>query len=138
MGLLYTLAMRICAAALLMASLLPTSSCSGVHEIAKQVTELRTVQQAVQQKVGKDIVGVTLMNGTSLNVNLVNSALKRLPMTEKQMKAAEIAKVAYDAYTYRAQVKSVRVTFAVVSTTMVVVTTNDSTDSFTFDASELQ
>lgn len=121
-----------------MASLLPTSSCSGVHEIAKQVTELRTVQQAVQQKVGKDIVGVTLMNGTSLNVNLVNSALKRLPMTEKQMKAAEIAKVAYDAYTYRAQVKSVRVTFAVVSTTMVVVTTNDSTDSFTFDASELQ
>lgn len=95
------------------------------------------MQEAVQREVGKDIVGVTLSNGTSLNVNLVNSSLKKLPQAEKQTKAAEIAKAAYDSYADRAQLKSVRVAFVVVSTFLVVVTTNDSSDSFTFNASEL-
>jgi hypothetical protein len=113
------------------------SSCSAAREVAKQVSELQSVQQAVQQKLGKDIVGVTLMNGNSLNVNLVNSPLKKLPQAEKQAKAAELAKAAYASYAYRSQLKSVRVTYAVVSTTLVVITTNDSTDAFTFDASEL-
>jgi len=113
------------------------SSCSGLQKIADSVNEIQAVQQAVMKIVGKDIVGVTLMNGSNLNVNLVNSPFKKLPDAEKQAKAAEIAKVAYDSYSARAQLKAVRVTFAVVSTTLVVVTTNDSTDSFTFEASEL-
>lgn len=129
--------MRFLPAALLVACSLLSFSCSAAREITKTAGEIQAVQQALTQKLGKDIVGVTLMNGTSLNVNLVNSPLKKLPQTEKQAKAAEIAKVAYDSYTNRSQLKSVRATFAVVSTTLVVVTTNDSTDSFTFDASEL-
>lgn len=113
------------------------AACSGVQKFAEGVNELQAVQKAVMEKVDRDIVGVTLMNGTSLNVNLVNSPLKKLPAAEKQAKAAELAKVAYDSYAGRAAIKAVRVTFAVVSTTLVVVTTNDSSDSFTFDASEL-
>jgi hypothetical protein len=128
--------MRFGATPLLATSLL-LSSCSAAREITKTVGEIQAVQQAVQQKLGKDIIGVTLMNGTSLNVNLVNSPLKTLPQTKKQAKAAEIARVAYDSYTNRSHLKNVRVTFAVVATTLVVVTTNDSSDTFTFDGSEL-
>lgn len=123
---------RILAVAVLAASLF---SCSS--EIARMPGEVKAVQEAVTQKVGKDIVGVTLSNGTGLNVNLVNSPLKKLPLSEKEAKAKEIAKVAYDSYADRAKLKSVRVAFVVVSTFLVVVTTNDSSDSFSFDASEL-
>jgi hypothetical protein len=121
----------------LLAAILVASSCSVARNAASTIGEIKAVQEAIQPTVGKDIVGVTLMNGTSLNVNLVNSPLKKLPPTEKEAKAKEIAKVAYDSYSGRAQLKSVRVAFVVVSTFLVVVTTNDSSDTFTFDASEL-
>jgi hypothetical protein len=122
---------------MLTASLLMQMACSGVREAARSVSELPAVQQAVAQKAPGTIVGIKLTNGAYLNVNLVNSPLKKLPDAERQAKAAELAKIAYDSYAYRSQIKSVRVVFAVVSTTLIVVTTNDSSDAFTFDAAEL-
>lgn len=129
--------MRFRAIVLLTASVLLELSCAGARDIANTVSEIQAVQQAVTRNVPGTIVGVKLTNGTHLNVNLVNSPLKKLPDAEKQMKAAEIAKLAFESYEYRSQIKSVRVAFVVVSTVLVIVTTNDSSDAFTFDASEL-
>lgn len=114
---------------------LALSSCSA--NVERETPEIKIVKLAVSQRVSNTIVGVKLTNPTHLSVNLVNSPLKKLPDAARAAKAAEIAKIAFDSYDCGRQLKSVRVSFVELATFIVLVTTNDSSDSFTFDVQEL-
>ena len=123
--------------ALIVGLALTVSSCSSLTNLSRSVPEVISLQRELTSKLPGTVVGVTLVNGSSLNVNLINSPLKALPGAEKTAKASEIAKLAYDNYADRLHLKTVRVTFVVLSTFLVIVNVNDSSDAFTFDAADL-
>jgi hypothetical protein len=128
--------MRPYSTALLAALTLTVSACVRNDGVGSQSPAAKAVQKILSEKTPGTIVGITL-TGSSLNVNLINSPLKKLPHEQKEVKARELALLAYTAYADRAQIKSVRVVYVVLDTALVVIATNDSSDAFTFDATEL-
>lgn len=88
-----------------------STACGGLHEAKEAYADLLVVRRAVQPRVGSSAVEARIANGTTLTVTIVNSPMRLLPSEQKQAKARELARVAYDAYADRARLGGVQIVF---------------------------
>lgn len=87
-------------------------ACQAARDVEQEFVDQLQVRRAVQARVGSSAVDVTLLNGTTLKLTLPNSPLRQLPKAQKDAKAAELAKVAYDTYGGRDSITHVAVLFS--------------------------
>jgi hypothetical protein len=121
-----------------LATLMLSASCSSVHELTGTLQDLQAVQGQLVRVLGHNEIRVLVNNGHFLSIRLVNSPLQDLPPDRKKAKALEIARLAYNGYRSRSDLKSVTVTFAVHRSYLLgFFTYYDSTDSFNFQVPNL-
>jgi len=113
------------------------TSCSGGRQMVSTLKDLQIVTMQLVAALHHDQIRVFLNNGHFLSVGVINSPWNSLPPDQKKTKALEIARVAYQAYPSRSELKSVIVTFGTHETYFGIVNYDNSTDSFAFDVSEL-
>ena len=106
--------------------------------MAASLRELQVVQVEIAKfvKAEVDSVGVRLIN-RFLIVTLINSPLRDARETEKKVKAKEIARVAYQSYQRRGDLRMVDVEF-VTSRTYLGVLNTSSVETLTFPVDELK
>lgn len=112
------------------------SSCEGVSRTIVDLKELQKVQAAVQAAFPAEVVQINLNNGRYLNVALVNSSLRQLPVESRKARAREIAGIAFQGYPARAALESVTVTFKL-DASAVVVRYTDTRDTYRFAPADL-
>jgi hypothetical protein len=98
----------------LLVLLAPLGACSSVRGVIGKLGELNRLQQRLQQQTGQYNIQVNLNNGQNLSISFMNSPGAKLPADQKRVKALEVARLAYNDYPERADLASVRVTFAAV------------------------
>jgi hypothetical protein len=112
-------------------------ACEAVGRAKATIAELLAVQRAVQQRAGSSPVHVNVMNGSNLTISIVNTPFHDLPADRKKVQAHALAKVAFDAYADRAQLRRVVVVFMVQSG-FLLFHYSDGTDAHFFEARELR
>jgi hypothetical protein len=112
-------------------------SCKSIHEMQGTLQDVQRVQHGLVRQLGSIEIRVLLSNHRFLNISVVNSPWKSLPAIEKNAKALEIARLAYNSYRSRSDLDRVSVTFAVHRSYLGVFTYDNSTDSFSFETREL-
>jgi hypothetical protein len=112
-------------------------SCSGVHEMAATLQDLQKVQRDLAKELGNNEIRVNLNNGRFLSIGVVNSPLRALPADQRNAKALELARIAYNSYPSRSALNSISVTFASHRSYLGVFTYDDYRDAFSFEASQL-
>lgn len=75
----------------LLAALVALVSCKAIHEMQGKLQDLQRVQQELSRALRHDEIRVLLSNGRFLNISVVNSPLRALPVDQKSAKALEIA-----------------------------------------------
>jgi hypothetical protein len=121
----------------LLAALVALVSCKAIHEMQGKLQDLQRVQQELSRALRHDEIRVLLSNDRFLNISVVNSPLRALPVDQKSAKALEIARLAYDSYSSRSALQRVTVTFAVHRSYLGIFTYDNSTDSFSFEIPQL-
>ena len=117
--------------------LLALTACDAARGMARSLGELQQAQAAVVKVAGTPLVQINLMNGKYLSVGIVNSPLGTLPREDRQEKALELARAAFQALPGREKLQNVRVTFVIQERRFLVVNYTEATDSFTFAPGEL-
>ena len=119
-------------------ALIMSAGCDSATRMAASLRELQVVQTEVAKfvKAEVDSVGVRLIN-RFLIVTLINSPLRDARETEKKVKAKEIARVAYQSYQRRGDLRMVDVEF-VTSRTYLGVLNTSSVETLTFPVDELK
>ena len=120
----------------LLAAVVVLTSCSGVQKVSTAFKDIVTVQAALVRALGLNQIRV-LLAGQFLNVGIVNSPLHDLSVDEKKAKALEIARLAYNTFPSRSELKDIIVTFAVHRSYLGIFNFDDSRDSFNFDVTDL-
>jgi hypothetical protein len=100
--------------------------------------DLLVVQSQLVKTLGYNEIRVNLNNGHLLNIGVVNSPLNDLPADRKKGKAIEIARLAYNAYPSRSELRGVSLTFAIRRSYLLGLFNYDnSTDAFNFEVPDL-
>jgi predicted Zn-dependent protease len=128
---------RLCLAASTLGILLLFAACQGVGQLTEILRDLQPVHEQVSRLVGTDAVRVNIDNGRYLSVGVINSPLKNLPVSEKEQKALEIARLAYMSYGSRSSLQVVDVAFVIQATRLFFLNYSDGRDSFRFQAVDL-
>ncbi len=110
--------------------------CTDVKEIPQSFKELSSLRSQVIEKFHEADVSLNLSKGRHLMVSLVNSPLKQLSKTEKQLKAREIASFVAKSYKGKEVLDSVSVVF-LVRKSFFIFSFTDSSDSYRFKSTEL-
>jgi hypothetical protein len=97
----------------LLAALVFSVSCGGVHKLTGMFQDLLVVRNQLAKALGHNEIRVDLNNGHFLNIGVVNSPLNDLPDEQKKARAFEIARLAYNSYPSRSELTGVSVTFEV-------------------------
>lgn len=86
---------------------------------------------------GTSNVNINLVNGNSLVIGLVNTPLKDFSVDQKKTKALELAQLGYQSYPQTAKLDQVSVVFVVQRSYLGVMNYTDTSDAFSFVASDL-
>ena len=105
--------------------------------MATSLGELQEVQRQVAAAARDENVYLNLNNGRVLTSSLINSPTKSLPDEQKEAKACEIPRVAYSAFSSRANLESVGVIFVVHRSYLLFFNYTDAADLHRFTAREL-
>lgn len=98
-----------CSLALLCAGL---SACKQVKNFGGAFADLMQLQVQLAQKLGHTQLDLQIINGSLLRIEVVNSALSKLPARERQAKSLEIAQFAYNSMASRSLLSNILVVFS--------------------------
>ena len=99
------------------------SACKQIKNAGGAFADLMKLQAQLSRKLGHAQIGLTIVNGNLLRIEVINSSLSALPVPEKQRKSLEIARFAYDAFESRSLLSNVLVVFATKRSYLLVIHT---------------
>jgi len=88
------------------------AGCGKVKELGGTFADMARIQAELQKKLGQGDVQIMIMNGSMLQLKVINSNLSALRPPEAQAKCLEIAKFAHDSYAGRSNLQAVSVAIA--------------------------
>ena len=108
----------------------------GLEVAGEEMGAMVDLQQKVLQKYSCEDVGVQIMNGSSLNVSLINSEFNDMPSSQQADSALGVAQFVKDNYTGKATLTRIVITF--VKNSRVGPLNANQFMSFPFELSELK
>jgi hypothetical protein len=108
----------------------------GLEVAGEEMGAMLDLRQKMLQEYSCEDVGIQIMNGSSLNVSLINSEFNDLPNSEQADSAIEVAQFVKDNYTGKAALTRIVIIF--VKNNRVGPLNTNQTISFPFGLSELQ
>jgi hypothetical protein len=112
------------------------AGCDFVKETAGVIGELKQLQSDLAAKAACK-VNVDLNNGRYLNIGLMNSQLKTLPVEQKKVLTHEIARYALARYRGGWKLESIAVSF-VTQKSYLIFNYTDSTDNYRYLVADLK
>lgn len=97
-----------------------------------------TIRKEVQKLVTTGDVAVNISNGVYLSVSIINSALNEKSSEARKAVSDKIAKIAYDKYEARKNLREIYVIFASHERKYLIVNYNSTIDSFNYRPSDLK
>jgi hypothetical protein len=95
------------------------------------------VQSDLTRLTGQNDIRVVLNNGSLLGISVMNSPLRDLPVAQKRAKALEIARLAYNSYRSRTDLRGESVVFGFHRDYLGIFRYDNSTDIYRFEISDL-
>jgi hypothetical protein len=113
------------------------SACQKVKNAGGQLADLMKLQGQLSRKLAHSQFGLTIVNGSLLRIEVVNSSLSKLPVLEKQRKSFEIASFAYHTIESRSLLANIQVVFTTRRSYLLVIHTQVVDGSFLYPVKAL-
>ena len=108
----------------------------GLKQAGDEFNAMADLRKKVHDTYASEDVGVQLMNGTVLNVSLINSEFDQLSTAQQNDRAREIAQFVKANYTGKARITGIVISF--VAKTQAGPLNTHSSSSYPFDLSDLK
>lgn len=108
----------------------------GLEVAGEELQAMMDLREKIRQTYTCEDVGVQIMNGSTLNISLINSEFNDLSTSEQADKAREVAKFVKANYTGKANI--IRIVIIFVRNTRVGPVNTNSSFSYPFEISELE